>query len=252
MWEIKMKITIKERFRRWLQLRTIKFLTKFLPEGKWWLFGGWALEAITGIPKPHKDIDVGVLESVTKIIPYKAIAKKSFVDFGPLYEKTAPIWIRDEKGQFSIFSETGEFIIAYNFHGRFIFPKYALESRRQPRNLCGIKVYTATPELLYLLASTSPCPRKRERETIALLHNIIDSQKLEKIRKCFHYRPRKPPFVAPSLTPSFFSNSSMVGWKKVKTPLSGRFFVKILNSKILSNQFQNLSIYNLQSSIYNF
>lgn len=31
--------------------------------GVWWIAGGWALEAFSGRPRPHEDIDLGILRS---------------------------------------------------------------------------------------------------------------------------------------------------------------------------------------------
>lgn len=28
--------------------------------GQWWIAGGWAIEAFTGIPRPHEDLDIGI------------------------------------------------------------------------------------------------------------------------------------------------------------------------------------------------
>ncbi|KRF15708.1 nucleotidyltransferase domain-containing protein [Nocardioides sp. Soil796] len=35
---------------------TVEFLRDF--EAPWWVVGGWAIEAFTGVPRPHEDIDV--------------------------------------------------------------------------------------------------------------------------------------------------------------------------------------------------
>ncbi|GAB2511866.1 nucleotidyltransferase domain-containing protein [Paramicrobacterium agarici] len=29
--------------------------------GAWWVAGGWSIEAYTGVPRPHEDMDIGVL-----------------------------------------------------------------------------------------------------------------------------------------------------------------------------------------------
>jgi hypothetical protein len=31
--------------------------------GRWWVTGGWAVEAFTGLRRPHEDVDVSILES---------------------------------------------------------------------------------------------------------------------------------------------------------------------------------------------
>lgn len=192
-----MQISMKERVRRWLQLRTIQSLTKSLPEGGWWLFGGWALEAITGIAMSHKDIDVGVLDSamLEAKLSYEPFKKKRYLEIGPLAEENAPIYVIQDKGasrNFVIFAKEGEFIRGYTFLGTILFPRWALEDK--PRNLYGIEVCVATPELLYLFASRLPNPRKKEMNTIALLHKLIDHNKLQKMESCFHFQPKGPSF----------------------------------------------------------
>ena len=35
---------------------------------RWWIVGGWAVDAFTGVPRPHEDIDVGFLRADLPIV----------------------------------------------------------------------------------------------------------------------------------------------------------------------------------------
>jgi len=187
------QISIKPRVRRWLQLRTIKSLTKLLPEGKWWLFGGWAVEAITGEKSLHKDIDIGILESTTNEleVPYAKLGKIRYLEIGPLYEKDNPnVPVASEGHRWMFLEKQGKFFIGHAHLGTFYIPKKALETK--PRNLCGIKVYTAAPELLYLMTNTPRQKRQRDLQNIATLRNFVDDKKLSELEKTFLFQPKQP------------------------------------------------------------
>jgi hypothetical protein len=151
---------LKNKLRRWLQLRTIRSLTKSLPEG-WWLTGGWAIETITGISSMHQDIDIYVKEGIE-------IPKKRFLDVHIIHEEN-------------------DFFVEKTPHGIFRFSKEAFESK--PRSLYGIKVYTVAPELLFLLAKGSPNPREKEKQLLRLLENLNMKLDLKKIKRMLQYQP---------------------------------------------------------------
>jgi hypothetical protein len=193
-----MQISINPRIRRWLQLRTIKSLTKLLPEGKWWLFGGWAVEVITGEKSSHKDIDIGILEgAVSELkIPYTRLEKTRYLEIGPLYEKDNPIIpIAGKEYRWTFLEKQGKFIIGHAHLGTFYIPSEALETK--PRNLNGIKVYTASPELLYLMTSSPQRKRTRDLWTMAILGNFIDQNKLKELEKTFFFCPKQPSSMHP-------------------------------------------------------
>lgn len=187
------QILIKPKIRRWLQLRTIKSLTKSLPEGKWWLFGGWAIEVITGEKSPHKDIDIGILENAASElkIPYTKIKKTRYLEIGTLYEEDNPnVSIAGKEYRWIFLRKRGEFFIGCTHLGTFYIPREALENK--PRSLHGVKVYTASPELLYLITRSPKQKRRRDLQNLAILRNFIDNNKLKELEKTFLFRPKQP------------------------------------------------------------
>jgi len=50
------------RYGRWSGLTPSQMAAVFSGySGDWWVVGGWAIEAFTGVPRKHEDIDVVVL-----------------------------------------------------------------------------------------------------------------------------------------------------------------------------------------------
>jgi hypothetical protein len=75
---------------------------------RWWIVGGWAIEAFTGVERPHEDIDVSILAKdvpvlFSKFLPTHHIwavgsgmLSPILADDQPLPSFAGQIWIREE------------------------------------------------------------------------------------------------------------------------------------------------------------